>query len=123
MDYTFNLKFQQTIPSDGKIQIRFPRDYTESFSGVTCSALAHLSITGPLTCTYIPNVRLLTITTGFPSTFTEMSIKVSGVKNPPFAKTTGIFSVESFQKNGADFIPLESSSNSISVTPTPGTLT
>ena len=96
VDYTFNLKFQQTIPADGKMQIRFPSDYTESFGGVTCTGLLHLSITGPLACTYIPSVRLLTITTGFPSTFTEMSIKVGGVRNPAFAKTTGIFSVESF---------------------------
>ena len=73
-------------------------------------------------CSYVPDVRILTITDCFPTTFTEISFTVSGVTNPAFAAMTNHFTVNSYRKSGSSWVPVESSGITITVTPTAGAL-
>lgn len=104
--------------------IRFPFNFTESFNTPACTTISGFSSDQGtnLNCNYLDNVRLLTIEEGFPTTFTELQFSVSGVTNPPFANETNYFKVESFSRSGGEFIPLESSNDFITITPTPGAL-
>lgn len=68
-------------------------------------------------------MRLLTLSSGFPTdNFTEIIFNVNGVTNPKYAIATDYFSVDSYSLSGGEFIPLETSSASINVTPTAGAL-
>ena len=65
--YTFALEYALSITqADSKLVIRFPHDFEEEFSVTGCSAVSGFSLTGDLSCTYLPSVRLLTIDQGFP---------------------------------------------------------
>ena len=64
--YTFSFTFTSQIPSGGKLVVRFPHDYS-TFSVTSCTAIQGFSFTGGLSCSYTPSVRILTITSGFPT--------------------------------------------------------
>ena len=61
--YTFTLSFTSTIPSDGKLTLRFPANYTESFSSPVCTAISGFTSAAgtDLDCEYLDSIRLLTI--------------------------------------------------------------
>ena len=61
--YNFVLAFSSTIPSDGKLVLRFPVNFTESFSNPVCRAITGFSSTAGtnLNCEYLPSIRLFTI--------------------------------------------------------------
>ena len=60
--YTFALEYALSITqADSKLVIRFPHNFEEEFTVTGCSAVSGFSITGDLSCTYLPSVRLLTI--------------------------------------------------------------
>jgi len=81
--YSFNLRFTSTVTAGGKIVIRFPSDFVDQFSVTGCTAVSGFSSTGALTCSYISSVRLLTLSSGFPTDdFTEIQFDVMGVTNP-----------------------------------------
>lgn len=101
--YTFNLRSSEVVPADGKLVMRFPHDFEEVFSVTGCSATSGFSTTGALTCDYLSSVRLLEITDGFPTTFTEISFTVEGVTNPSFAGETEEFELTAYEKIGNDF--------------------
>lgn len=64
--YTFVLNFQTNIPATGKLVIRFPSQYTTSFS-TSCTTLS--GFTGAsLSCQYASNTRMMTLTGAFPNT-------------------------------------------------------
>ena len=122
--YSFTLAFESTIPSDGKLVLRFPVNFTESFSNPVCTAITGFSSAAGtnLNCEYLPSIRLFTIDQGFPSTFTELEFSISGVVNPAFANETEFFTVDSYYTSGGDFVPLESSNAFITIVPDPGVL-
>jgi hypothetical protein len=122
--YDFTLSYTQRIPDDGKLVVRFPDNYTEPFDQLTCASISGFSVPAgaDLDCEYLSSVRLLTITQGFPTTFTEVQFSVSGVTNPPYANETNYFKVESFYQSGGKYIPLESSTEFITLTPSAGSL-
>ena len=120
--YTFNLSFQQEIEDNGKLVIRFPSDFVQQFSVTSCAGVSGLAEPDDLSCSYVPDVRILTITNCFPTTFTEMSFTVSGVENPPYAAITQHFTVNSYRKSGSSWVPVESSGSTITITPTAGAL-
>ena len=125
--YKFNLRFTRQVPAGGKIVIRFPVDFVTLFTVPSCTAVSGFSTKSatpiPLTCTYISSVRLLTLSSGFPTdNFTEIIFNVNGVTNPKYAIATDYFTVDSYTISGGEFIPLESSTASINVTPTAGAL-
>ena len=104
--------------------MRFPVNFTESFSNPTCTAVSGFTAGSGdnLNCDYLSSIRLLTIDQGFPTTFTEIVFEVSGVTNPPYANETNFFQVDSYTTSGGAFIPLESSNAFITFIPSPGTL-
>ena len=120
--YTFNLSFQQTIEEDGKLVVRFPSDFADQFSVTACTGVSGLANPEDLYCAYAPAVRILTIDACFPTTFTEISFTVSGVTNPSFAVMTNHFTVNSYRKSGASWVPVESSGSGITASPTAGAL-
>ena len=120
--YTFGLSFQQEIKEDGKLVIRFPSDFIDQFSVTSCTGVSGLENPDNIRCSYVPDVRILTITDCFPTTFTEIGFTVSGVTNPSFAAMTNHFTVNSYRKSGSSWVPVESSGVTITVTPTAGAL-
>ena len=132
--YTFNLSFQQGIEAGGKLVVRFPSDFEEQFSVTSCTGVSGLTLKedvggigpstepGEIACSYVPDVRILTITDCFPTTFTEISFTVAGVTNPAYAAMTKHFTVNSYRTSGSSWVPVESSGSTITVTPTAGVL-
>ena len=104
--------------------MRFPIDFETQFTNPICTAVSGFATTGLLDCTYVPSVRLLSITTGFPTIFnpTEVVFIVSGVTNPKYATQSAVFTVDSYTTSSNEFILLESSSPTITVTPSAGAL-
>jgi len=85
--YTFNLRFERNIPSDGKLVIRFPHNFVNEFAVTGCTALSGFTVAAgsSLSCSYVPSVRLLSIDNAFPTTFTEIQFEVKGVTNPKYS--------------------------------------
>lgn len=67
VDYTFTLAYRSVVPANGKIVIRFPIDFETQFSNPVCTAISGFASTGVINCDYVPSVRLLSLTTGFPT--------------------------------------------------------
>ena len=120
--YTFRLSFQQHIEDDGKLVIRFPSDFIDRFSVTSCAGIDGLADNDNIQCTYVPDVRILTISGCFPTTFTEIAFTVSGITNPSYAAMTNHFTVNSYRRSGSSWVPMESSGVTITVTPTAGAL-
>ena len=83
--YTFSLRFEQNIPDTGRIVIRFPDDFVDLFNieASDCTPVSGFATgTTDIGCEYVSEIRLLTITNGFPTTFTEIVFDVAGVTNP-----------------------------------------
>ena len=120
--YSFRLSFQQQIEDDGKLVIRFPNDFIDRFSVTSCAGVSGLENKDNIECTYVPDVRILTISGCFPTTFTEIAFTVSGITNPSFAAMTNHFTVNSYRRSGSSWVPMESSGVTITVTPTAGAL-
>ena len=66
--YTFSLSYNEPITeTDSKIVVRFPADFVDAFTSPTCTAVSGFTSTGALTCSYNSDVRILTISSGFPA--------------------------------------------------------
>mmetsp|Transcript_24490 Transcript_24490/g.30521 ORF Transcript_24490/g.30521 Transcript_24490/m.30521 type:complete len:244 (+) Transcript_24490:31-762(+) len=126
--YGFSLRFGKRISdANGKLVIRFPLDFgTFTISSVIARSgfKDSLSAGSALNFQWVQSVRLLTITDAFPSNSLVNIIEfdVNGVTNPKYAATTQPFTIDSYIKSGSEFVSLESSSSTIVVTPTPGSI-
>ena len=123
--YSFNLRFTRQISDpNGKLVIRFPHDFQTQFSVTDCTTTSGFNLAAgmALPCSYVPSVRLLTISSAFPTTFTEIQFDVKGVTNPKYAATTQSFTVDSYVTSGGEFVTLESSTPTIVITPTAGAI-
>jgi hypothetical protein len=117
--YTFILQLNRSIPAGGKIVVRFPRDFSDSFNwSVGCTVSG--SSTG---CTWNPDIdlRMLTIpinsglTPNNPAQFTA-----SGITNPKYATTSSVIEVTSYSSNGSSYTLIENLGSTI--LPKPGAL-
>ena len=119
--YTFTLNFQTNIPANGKIVVRFPAQFTTSFT-TTCVPVS--GFTGSsLPCSYQSTTRMMTLTGAFPNTIKQIKFTAAGITNPMYVVTTDIFNVQSFISTGATYTLLETSGNNLKVTTTPGAIT
>mmetsp|Transcript_22946 Transcript_22946/g.22277 ORF Transcript_22946/g.22277 Transcript_22946/m.22277 type:complete len:110 (+) Transcript_22946:3-332(+) len=65
--YSFDLTLQQTIPSDGKIFVRFPSEFTFSATDtLTCNGVSGFT-SNAFTCDFNYQARIMTITDAFPT--------------------------------------------------------
>ena len=65
------------------------------------TANSGFATTGALTYSYVSDVRLLTISSGFPTTFfNEVNFSVAGVTNPRYAVQTDHFPIISYEVIG-----------------------
>ena len=88
--YSFSFTFTNRIPSRGKLVLRFPHDFG-SFSVTGCKALSGFNVSNgsSLSCSYTSSVRILTITSAFPSAIGNfISFEVQGITNPLYSATT-----------------------------------
>ena len=126
--YTFSLGFNEPVTdTDSKIVVRFPSNFVNAFSSPTCTAVSGFTSSGSLTCSYNSQVRILTISSGFPAPpvgtiTTEVVFTVSGITNPPYAATTDTFTVSSYRIDGGVYNTVEGSDGNLKITFTPGAL-
>ena len=94
--YTFNMSIQNNVSSVGKLIVRFPADFETPFDNVRCTAKLNFNKNGPILCSYDPQVRILTITDGFPLKARFFEFSVSGIQNPVSSGTSGLYSVGTY---------------------------
>lgn len=123
--YTFALAASESFQKNGKLLIIFPDDFTfTSSSSLTCGSSTSSSTT--YSCSLNYQARLLTLYFG--SSFTtssSISFYVSGITNPSYATASGSILIRSYKYDSSaygSYTLIETSVDTLTITPTVGTL-
>ena len=118
VSYTFDLSCQESFQKNGKLTVIFPSDYSFT-SSISCQDSSTLYF-----CTLNSQARLVTLYLGSAfQTTNSISFSVNGVTNPGYAGVeTGQFVIRNYKNSNGQYVFIEPSVDTITLTLSPGTL-